>query len=230
MPETTDGAGAVNAEGGAAVHGNNRRKSTRNYEVDRTVSHSLTPSGRLQRLSAAVVIDDRKMMAEDGTATQVARTPEELARFTALVKDAIGFDAERGDTVNVTNAAFVPAEQFEPLPAVPIWKQPWVWDLGKQVAGALFILILVFGVLRPFMRNLVGREVAERELAAASAARLSSSEDGGGAEGGAENASPVDSLPPGVVQSNPLDTVKSLIDQDPKRVANAMRTWVSEGD
>ena len=65
--------------------------------------------------------------------------------MTQLVKDAIGYDAARGDTVSVTTTSFVEPLPPEPLPPTPIWQQPWAWDLGKQLAGGVFVLLLFGG-------------------------------------------------------------------------------------
>ncbi|MEL1737681.1 flagellar M-ring protein FliF C-terminal domain-containing protein, partial [Acinetobacter baumannii] len=73
---------------------------------------------------------------------------DELARFTRLVQDSVGYDASRGDSVSVINAPFAPA-QAEEIDSIPFYSQPWFWDIVKQVLGVLFILVLVFGVLRP---------------------------------------------------------------------------------
>src|SRR3546814_3216774 len=80
---------------------------------------------------------------------------DELARFTRLVQDAVGFDASRGDSVSVINVPFS-QERGEEIADIPFYSQPWFWDVVKQVLGVLFILILVFGVLRPVLNNITG--------------------------------------------------------------------------
>ena len=77
--------------------------------------------------------------------------------MTQLIKDAIGFDVARGDTVSVTAADFLAPPMPEPLPAQPMWQQPWVWDVGKQVLGALFVFFLVFAVLKPTMKSMLAK-------------------------------------------------------------------------
>lgn len=90
-------------------------RSVRNFEIDRTISHSKLAGGGVKRLTVAVVVDDRLASGADGKQTREPRSQEELDRYTALVRDAVGFNAERGDSINVINAAFVPGE---PAPAV----------------------------------------------------------------------------------------------------------------
>ena len=223
-PETTEAA----AGGAAALSGekrteitSTRRTATRNFELDRTVSHLRRASGSIVKLSVAVVIDDRTETAPDGTITATPRTPEELERFTALVKDAVGFDAERGDSVNVVNAAFTRPGAPEPLPPLPLWKRPWVWDAARQAGGALVVLLVAFGVLRPMMRNLVGREVVERQLEQRAAAALPAPE-----------AAPSDramvALPVASSHEENLEAARALVHDDPRRVASVVRNWVTE--
>lgn len=175
------GAGGAAADGGAGS--SSKRQSTRNYELDRTISHTRHQIGKVQRISVAVVVDHKMIPKPVEEATlaegeeQTTETEEdeeegeesapaepemiaepwdeeELQRLTQLVKDTVGFSAARGDSVNVINAEFVkqaPAAVFE---APPIWEQAWFKTLLKQVLGGLFVLILVFGVLRPTLKNL----------------------------------------------------------------------------
>src|SRR5688572_28082672 len=83
------------------------RQSTRNYEIDRTMAYTRQPAGRVTRLSVAVLIDNLRTTADDGTVKETPLPPEQLERLTALVRDAVGFDAARGDSVNVLNSSFL---------------------------------------------------------------------------------------------------------------------------
>ena len=99
------------------------RQSTKNYELDRTLAYTRRPSGRLQKLSVAVLIDNVRTTAKDGTVKETALTPQQIDHVTSLVKDAVGFDAARGDTINVVNAAFhaEAPEPIGPLEQLPLW-------------------------------------------------------------------------------------------------------------
>jgi flagellar M-ring protein FliF len=104
----------------------------------------------------SVVVDDQvKVNAANGETTRAPWSADELARFTRLVQDAVGFDASRGDSVSVINMPFS-AERGEVIADIPFYSQPWFWDIVKQVLGVLFILVLVFGVLRPVLNNITG--------------------------------------------------------------------------
>ena len=78
--------------------------------MDRTISHTSNPVGEIQRLSVAVRIDDKQVVADDGSVSKNAYSDEEIASFVNLVKETIGFDANRGDSVSVVNAAFLEIE------------------------------------------------------------------------------------------------------------------------
>ncbi|MFO1435247.1 MAG: flagellar basal-body MS-ring/collar protein FliF [Gammaproteobacteria bacterium] len=111
-PEQANAAAANATPGAAAATSassspqSNRKQSTRNFEVDRTISHSRTSIGSVRRLSVAVLVNNKASVDKKGKVKMTPLTKEELDRMTALVKEAVGFDATRGDTVNVTNADF----------------------------------------------------------------------------------------------------------------------------
>ena len=174
------------------------------------------------------MVDDERTPAADGSISIRRRTPEELERLTALVREAVGYDATRGDTVNVINAAFALPAEAEALPPQPIWEQPWVWSVARQVGGGLLVLVLAFGVLRPIMRNLVARDATEREaVAAVERARIT-------AEGGNDLAD--DEIATGgqrrvghkAGDGADAESIRRLVQQDPKRVANVVKTWVAD--
>ncbi|MBI5461134.1 MAG: flagellar M-ring protein FliF [Gammaproteobacteria bacterium] len=217
----TPAAGAV-ATGGES-NGNSSKRSTRNFELDKTISHTRLASGEIRRLSVAVVLDDKETTNDQGETTRAAWKPEELAKFTTLVKEAIGFNAQRGDSVQVINAAFQPVPVEEPLPEPAIWEQPWMWDVLKQVAGAIAVLLLIFGVLKPTLRSLTEKGAAVPMMAG----------PGGEAGIGEEQVSiggmrPQGSLPGPQQYEQQITTAKGMIQQDPKRVAQVVKNWVNE--
>jgi flagellar M-ring protein FliF len=166
--------------------------------------------------------------------TKTALTKEELDRMTALVKEAVGFDATRGDTVNVTNADFTMPPAMQPLPEPPLWKQPWVIDIGKQLLGGLFALIVAFGVIRPAIKSLTRREVvvpanmpqtlnADGTLALPNG--MSAGADGNAAALAGQNGqTPQLEMPK---ESSELERIRSLAAQDPKLAAQVVKGWVA---
>ncbi|MEM9531425.1 MAG: flagellar basal-body MS-ring/collar protein FliF [Pseudomonadota bacterium] len=128
--------------------------ATRNFEVDRQVSHTRYAPGGLRRLSVAVVVDHVRSIDEEGAVTLTPRSEEEMNRIQALVEKAVGFDQERGDTVEVANVAFYQAPATEPPEAAPIWQQPWLWQAGRQIIAPLGVVALLLLIFRPTLRNL----------------------------------------------------------------------------
>jgi flagellar M-ring protein FliF len=208
----------------SAAPDNVSRQSTRNYEIDRTVAYTRQPAGRLQRLTVAVLVDDQVVPQKDGAAVHKPLSDEQLARITLLVKDAVGFDAGRGDSVNVVNASFT-SDTAQALDieddALPLWRQPWVLELVKIIAGAVIVIVLLLSVVRPLARGLFG----PTRLAPALAPALPAAGGDSAAtvdEGGSRIAGQVSAI----AYEQQLAQARSLVTQDPKRVARVVKTWV----
>lgn len=215
-------AGGVGAGVSTAGTGSSHKESTVNFEVDKTVQHIRQPVGSIKRLSVAVVVNNRKAGGKDAKPKPLTAT--ELAQLQNLVKEAMGYSQTRGDTLNVVNAAFSPGD-VEEVPAAPMWKDPGTLALAKEIAKNLLIaallFYLVFGVIRPLLRDLAqpvhagprqgeaGEEGEERaEIspeAAARAAQMSNYEDN-------------------------LKAAKELAKQDPRVVASVVKDWVGAGE
>ena len=212
-PNATAGAG-----GGAGAAGT-RRESVINYEVDKTVRHTTTPTGTLKRLSAAIVVNHKKPAAAKPGAKEasIPLSAEEITQINALVKEAIGFSKDRGDSINVVNAAFT-APTIEKLPDVPIWKQPdnisMVKELARYGGMALIVMLVFFGVLRPLMRQI------------ASAPRSAPAQDEEAPQQFDSEGKPAAlPAPPGT-----LEKARALAKQDPRIVANVVRNWVNRDE
>src|SRR5580698_4277694 len=138
---------------------NTTKETTKNYEIDRTLAYTREPAGKLKRLTVAVLVDDMHAVDKSGKSQSTALTAAQLEHITQLIKDAVGFDQARGDTVSVVNASFA-TEAPEPegeLQAPALWERPWFRDVLSIVCGAL-----VLTVLRPLVRNLITMPRAER--------------------------------------------------------------------
>lgn len=212
-----------------------REQATRNYELDRQISHTRQQQGRLRRLSVAVVVDDPSTVnAETGEVTRTPLGEAEIARLTRLVQDAVGFDASRGDSVSVINSAFVAQAESEPLPSIPFWEQPWFWDVAKQILGILFVLILVFAVLRPALKNLAGP--SRSNSAGGEGGYPAALPGGGGLDDdlrpdqvslSGPGSSPVLLPAPGAGYEQQLNAIKGLLAEDPGRVAQVVKEWIN---
>ncbi len=135
--------------------GTSRRESVTNYEVDKTVKVVREASGTVKRLSAAVVVNHRSATDPKGKVTSVAIPAEQLEQMTALVRETIGFNKERGDSVNLINAPFTEIKPVETeTPAW--WTLPDNQDLVRQMAfpAAMLLLGLVIfmGMVRPGLK------------------------------------------------------------------------------
>jgi len=193
------------------------RSNTRNYELDRTLSHTRQPVGRLRRLSVAVLVDN--LPRTDAKTGKTALTPlskDEMAKVEALVREAVGFDAARGDSVSVENAPFAAAE----VPAItplPLWQRPELRDIARQGLGALSVLVLIFVVLRPLLRNLLSASRATAPLRIGELPvdvgeeRLSLNGPNGAAT---------------LAYEQKLAAARGAVAQDPKRVAQVVKTWL----
>ena len=210
---------------------NNSKSSTRNYELDKTISHTKLASGTIRRLSIAVVIDDKQELDDSDELISKPWSDEELNRFTNLVKEAVGFNLQRGDTLNVINSTFISQPEAEALPEPSLMEQPWVWDVARQAAGALGLLIVVFGVLKPVMRSLAEKGARNMQAGAMVPAAATAGEAGVGEDqlslSGA-NPQQAQLAAPQMGYEQHLEAAKSVVGEDPKRVAQVVKNWVGE--
>ena len=259
VPQVAGGGEGENAGGSR----NRRSQATKNYELDRTVSHTRTQYGRLQRLTVAVVVNKplpavapapppvvpQKGEAEQAegeakgeiaapivTSVPVAEdtfSSEKVAKITALIENSIGFDAARGDSVKVIPQPFYKAPDLVPatLEEEKVWEQAWFLDLAKQGLALLAVLALIFGVLRPILKNIstAGKENIE----------LSGMEDFTGGAGNLENMDLDENVTlsggsevllggPDDKHEQQLGAVKTMVSEDPRRVAQVVKKWLAE--
>ncbi len=225
-------AGSTVSPAGAAgsAPGNVRSQSMRNYELDRTLSYTRHQVGKLRRLSVAVVLDDRQSVnAESGERKNSPWDAATMERVTTLVRDAVGYDAKRGDSVNVINAAFfdLPVDD-EALAPVPLWEQSWFWPALRLGMGALGILLLICAVVRPVLRTLSSnarqmRALEERHRMERQVTESASRQDGG------EDSPPM-LPPPNRDHDRRMTAVQTLVESDAEKVAQVVRKWVRESE
>lgn len=219
-------ADATLADAGGAqasnVSGNNSSRAVRNYEIDRTISHTRQSPVKLESLSVAVIIDYRTTVSKKGKVKRSALKKAELARISELVKKAVGLNEERGDTINIVNTQFQMPEAVKPLPEPPIWEQPWVMGAAKQLLGGLFVVFIAFGVLRPMLTNLSKHGENVGNVAVAQGAQ-------GGVPMGDDRVTLSNQAPPSGGQQL-MDMAGSMVQEDPKRVAQVLNTWVEQDE
>lgn len=211
-------------------------RRTRNFEIDRTISHIKTSVGSIRRLSVAVVLDDRVTLV-DGVLQRQPLSDDELLNYRRLIIDTVGLDELRGDTLTLINASFVePDDDF--FEASPFWQEPWFWDIMKQLLAALAILVIFFAVVRPILRDLTkkdevyleypenveedkdelrdGDEIAKALDQMNEELQAQVSED---AKGGAN-----------AEEAELFEKVKTLVQTDPKLASMIIKQWMQEGD
>lgn len=194
-----------------------RVQSTKNFEVDKTISHTRKQPGTIKRLTVAVLVDNREVMDEKTKKIEnKPLTPKEIDQIKLLVSDAIGLDTKRGDSLNVINSDFVKPEPITAIPDEKFWKTSLFWSIVKQTLGALFVLALVFGVLRPLFKSLAyGREGGLGDTGVPTNSELTL--DGKVVLGSAND------------YESQLSLLRQIVDKEPKRVAQVVKTWIDRG-
>jgi flagellar M-ring protein FliF len=139
---------------GAPVPGSNSKESTRNYELDTTISHTKKQSGVIRRLSVSVAVDYTSATAEDGTVSMTPKSQEELLNIRRLLQGGIGFDVTRGDSLEVVSIPFNRID-LGAIEEKPLWEQERFMPILKLVLGALVIIVLIFFVVRPMLMKLI---------------------------------------------------------------------------
>ncbi len=205
----TPGEGAAN--GGVPLNSN--RSATLNYELDRNIQHIRQAPGQVRRLSVAVVVNHRTETLPNGQTRTIALTEEETNRITDLVRGAMGYDQARGDTLNISSARFAAIEEIEPA-ALPLWQDPQMIDLGKELLKYLVLFgvlaFVYYGLIRPLIRTVA--TTPPRPVAAGAAA----DEDAIVSLGGAKHAS----------FDEKLARARELARAEPKVVANLIKEWM----
>ncbi len=193
--------------------GSTRDDATINYEVDRTISHTKNPLGTLRRLSVAVVVNYRQL---DDKAEPLPA--DELDRLTELVRQAIGYSEERGDTLSVINSAFNEGTDT----AVRMWQDPVYLEYGMRLIRYLLIALGLYLVWRAIIKPLLAPPpvvaVAEDDspvaLTDAQERDLAEERLAGELSRYEEN----------------LNTARTLAEKDPRAVAMVLRTWMEKSN
>lgn len=201
-----------------------KRESTTNYEVDKTVKVTRGNNWAIKRLSAAVVVNYQALAEEKGGASPKPLTPEQIEQMTGLVRETIGFNKERGDSVNLMNTPFLTSET--PAAAVPLWKQPETIELAKTFAwplgAVLFAALVLLGLVRPALKG----TAKPAEAVPVAGGQLSALE----ADEPDRPALPAPSKNDEVVEVTPeqlrLEEARVLAKANPVAVANILKTWV----
>lgn len=194
-----------------AANLNERRDATTNYEVDRTISHIKQPVGMLKRLSVAVVVN----YIRDKDGEPQALPPEELAKLTNLVREAMGYSEARGDSLNLVNSQF-----NDGPPPVPVWRDPEMIALFKTILAWLVGGVLALWLYRVLRRTVGNYLYPPVDPEQAEAERIEAARE---AQETAR-AKEVDRY-----QDN-LQRARTMAEKDPRAVAMVLRTWISKDE
>ena len=194
-----------------------KRESVTNYEVDKTIKVTRSSTGTIKRMTAAVVVNYLPGATAEGTVVPQALTEAQQAQMLALVRETIGYNAERGDSVNLMNAQFQ-QDTGRLASDLPLWQQPETIALAKSVMWpvglVLAALILALGVVRPILKARKKKEQAQLDLLAADEI---------------ERPALAAPLKPGepTPEDLRLQQARALAKQNPIAVANIVKTWVN---
>lgn len=199
-----------------------RKDSTINYEVDKTIRHTRQSVGMIKRLSAAVVVNQRKEAGKDGKPVSKPLGDAELKQINDLVREAMGFSVDRGDTVSVANAAFTASDR--PETDIPVWKDPEMRALGldlfKYAAIAAILAYLLLGVVRPLVKTMFPPPLEPEKSLGGNIDVVA------GEEGEGEAAGEGKPLSAAELFEQRLQEARELATRDPKIVANIVKEWM----
>lgn len=193
--------------------GNARNDSTVNYEVDRTISHVKGPMGQLNRLSVAVVVNYRNTDKDNQPLDQ-----EELDKISDLVKQAVGYSAERGDSLSVVNGQFNEQGDID----TPFWKNPEYRELAMELVKYLVFAFILFMAWRIVINPIIQGLIQAKAVADARVERQKE-------ETARENAAEQRAAEMSRYEDN-LNTARSMAHDDPRAVAMVLRSWLNKDE
>ncbi|TDN48376.1 flagellar M-ring protein FliF [Azoarcus indigens] len=213
-------------QAGTTQQGDSSRSAVLNYELDRTIQHVKQSLGQIKRLSVAVVVNQRPGPGQEGQPQTIPLSDEEIARITNLVREAVGYNQNRGDTINVASSPFTAGDAE---PSLPLWKDPDVLELAKEAWKYILILAVLafvyFAILRPLMRTVIPPPPSPEGEGAAGGP----GGEGGPGFGDEDEDAEVELSPEalaGQTYENRLERARELARQDPKLVAGLIKEWM----
>ena len=216
LPGQLNAAGVQGPINSIAQPINTKKDSTINYEVDKTIRHTKQSVGTIKRLSAAVVLNHRK----DAKGLVKPIADAELKQINELVKEALGYNKDRGDTVSVANAPFSTVDQADS--DFPLWKDPDVLSLLKSLfkygAIAAIVAYLLFKIVLPLSKAMLEAPPKHHRGSLGGNINVLSNE---------EEEEEQEEIPPSAAEalSKKLDEARDLAQQDPKVIANIIKDW-----
>ncbi|WP_341501698.1 flagellar basal-body MS-ring/collar protein FliF [Gallaecimonas sp. GXIMD4217] len=220
----------------ARTNGSSRSETTRNYELDTTISHTRQQVGRISRLTVSVAVDHKTQTGADGNSQRVALSEAELDNIRRLLSAGVGLDQGRGDSLEVVSVPFSRPE-LEQLEALPFYKEAWFVRIAKMAIGALLIVVLIFAVVRPLLRRLLHPEAAMDDFGAAGGTMVPMASQGGGNVG---DLGDDDGFVPGVQlvggvelpdlrkDEEVVKAIRALVANEPELSAQVVKGWLTD--
>lgn len=219
-PGRLDAAGVTAPLNAAGQPVSTTKNSTINYELDKTIRHTRQALGEIRRLSAAVVINHRKEIGKDGKALSKALPEAELKQINDLVREAMGFSKERGDTLSIANSPFTVSDKSEA--EIPLWKDPENVALGRELLKYLLLAGIVafiyLKVIQPSLKVMFPPPEDEAEATAEGVAGAAGHVMVTGEDG--ELVEQIDHY------AIKIQKARELAQNDPKAVANIIKDWM----
>lgn len=212
---------------------NLRQDDVVNYEVDRSIEHIQHRLGQIERLSAAVVVNFRSEINEDGEWVDVALTDNEVAQIERLVRQAMGFSQLRGDEVEVVNTPF--ARSVDETTDTTWWQDPDTLSIagsvGRYLLVALAILLLYLLILRPLIKRYTQPPVMAASMPGSTLEARVGNEDeedneDTSDEGDETYAKPKRRRKTSLYEHN-LKDLREMAQEDPRMVAMIIRSWMN---
>ncbi|MCE3263764.1 MAG: flagellar M-ring protein FliF [Pseudoduganella sp.] len=209
------------------------KESTTNYEVDKTVRYEQKAMAGLKRMTVGVVVNYRRSIDKNGKVVVKPLSADEMAKINSLVREAMGYNQDRGDSVSVANAPFDGVDK-EPEAPLEWWRDPANLPLAKELAKflitALILLYILLRIVRPMMRPVFKKidEINEPEPEPEPepiAEPLGPTPE----EMLAEEIAKMEENTARTYRDN-LALAKKLATEDPRIVANVLKEWIGNND
>ena len=228
--------GDVVTTGNGTTSQSSRTEETINYEISKVVRNKVKNTGSIKRLTVAVMVDGIYEKGADGKMAYRSRTPEEMEQITSLVKSAVGYDANRGDVVEVENMRFVnmmpEVEEVQEILIMGFTKDELI-RIAEGIGVAIVAILVILLVIRPLVNNafdvsnnnndgrLLGSNPADDNLLLSNFL----SEDDSSMEE-LINLNKID----GRVKVSSLKKVNDIVEKNPDAAVNVIRTWLYSND
>ena len=232
IPEDATGNGQQRS-----MPGRKHSESTRNYELDEAISYTKQQTGVIHRISVSVALDYIPGVNAEGEAMPTPRSVQEIANIRRVLQGSIGFNLQRGDSLDVVTLPFSRPE-IVAVEAVPLWKDPTVYKYAKLVGAVILIAVLFFAVVRPMLKRLIHPEQTPSDYGDKSldshidlgdeTMDMLTAEFDAGAVGFAPDGSL--QLPDLHRDEDVLKAVRALVANEPELSSQVVKSWLNEDE